>query len=341
MELIDYYLASALPDFSDFKALIKQDAFNLKYLQNPKPIRGISQGFLNRLQKLNLVDLEKEYVKAKKFGLLRIDQKSYPEILRKITEPPVYLFVWGKTKAFNKPSLAFVGSRRATVYGKKSTFNLIFNLQFPWAIISGLAMGIDSFSHQAALQSDKLTIAVLGSGFFNLYPSINQKLAQTIVKNGGMVISEYPPHFGPQQYYFPARNRIIAGLSQAVVVVEGAKHSGSLITAGLAGRYGRDVLVVPNDIFSLTSEGCFSLIKQGAKPVFSAEDIEEDYFKLFPKVKISKKTEPILDFLSTPKHIDEVAKFLSMTSGDTLSYLSKLEVENKIKNLGSGFYQTI
>lgn len=341
MQFEDYVLASALPEIADFQTLKKNKALNSKYVENPKPLKGLTQGFYNRLQKLNLNELKRYWQKAKIYKLLRVDYKDYPKILKTISDPPVYLFVWGNSKILGKTALAFVGSRRATAYGKKATYNLIFNLNFPWVIVSGLAMGIDGFSHRAALEAGKKTVGVLGSGFFNFYPCINQKLASEIVENKGVVISEYPPHFKPTQYFFPARNRIIAGLSQAVVVVEAAKQSGTLITASQAAKNGRDVMTVPNEIFSLTSEGCFFLMRQGVKSVFSASDIEEDYESLFPKVKTAKKKDPIIKYLITPKHLDEITKFIKKSSAETLIMLSELEITNKIKNIGSGFYQSL
>jgi DNA processing protein len=339
MKFEDYILASALPEINDFKILKKNKALNLKFAEHPQPLKGLSQGFFNRLKKLNLEELAKCFSKAKIYKLLRFDDKDYPEILKTISDPPVYLFIWGDAKILGQTALAFVGSRRATSYGRKVVYNLILNLNFPWVVVSGLAMGVDGFSHRAALEADKKTIGVLGSGFFNFYPYINEKLAGEIVENGGAVISEYPPHFKPAQYFFPARNRIIAGLSQAVVVVEAAKQSGSLITASQAAKNGRDVLTVPNEIFSLTSEGCFFLIRQGVKPIFNASDLEEDYEHLFPKVKTAKKQEPIFEYLATPKHIDEIAKFFKKSSAEILSWLAQMEIDGKIKNLGSGFYQ--
>ncbi|MDD3773875.1 MAG: DNA-processing protein DprA [Patescibacteria group bacterium] len=342
MNFKDYVLASALPEKKDFEIIHRNKTFNLNYLNNPKPLKNLSQGFFNRLQKLNLDELKKFYENAKnKYNLLRIDDKKYPKILKKIIDPPVYLFVWGNYKILGQPALAFVGSRRATAYGKKVTYNLIFNLNFPWVIVSGLAMGVDGFSHRAALEAGKQTVGVLGSGFFNLYPYINQKLAMEIVENQGAIVSEYPPHFEPTQYFFPARNRIIAGLSQAVIVVEAAKKSGSLITASQAAKNGRDVLCVPNEIFSLTSEGCFFLMRQGVKSIFAASDIEEDYFSLFPKVKNAKKKDPMLRYLITPKHLDEIAKKFKKSSSEILSQLAQMELDGKIKSLGSGFYQAI
>jgi len=347
MDFFDFCLACALPSNKDFLILKKEHQSTQKYIKSPKPLKGLSKGFYNRLRSLKLADLEKEYIKAKKFSLIRLDSKNYPRFLKEISDPPAYIFVWGNKNILSSPSLAFVGSRRATQYGKKVCFNLIFNLELNWTIVSGLAIGIDGFAHQAALESDKKTIAVLGSGFLNLYPSVHQPLAEKIIKDKGVVISEYPPQFKPEAYYFPARNRIISGLSLGVIIVEASRCSGSLITAALSAKYGREVFAVPNDIFSLTSQGCFSLIKQGAIPVFSASDIEEQFLAFGAKwlkqikPKKTKKPDLIIDFLKVPKHLDQIQKFLKLTSEQTLAKLSELEIEGKIKNIGSGFYQVI
>jgi len=340
MRFVDFCLANALPSQKDFLALKSAQALNSRYIKNPKPLKGLSRSFYKRLKNLSLLVLEKEFKKAKEFNLLRLDQKDYPQILKEIIDPPVYLFVWGRSKILNQCSLSFVGARRATLYGKKAVFNLIFNLIYPWVVVSGLAVGIDSFAHQAALHSDHKTVAVLGSGFLALYPSLNQGLAEKIVRSGGAVVSEYPPQFKPERYYFLARNRIIAGLSLATIVVEAGEKSGSLNTASHAARYGREVMAVPANIFRLTSRGCFTLMRQGAKPVFEAKDIEEEFVGFWPKTE-NKKSDSLLLFLSQPRYIEEVQKHLGLSASKTLVKLSELEVEGKIKNLGSGFYQAL
>lgn len=341
MRFSDFCFACALPSKKDFLSLKSAKALNTKYLKTPRPLKGMSRGFYQRLKQLDLSSLEKEFQKANRFVLLRLDQKQYPSILKEIPDPPVYLFVWGRVQPLQKSSLSFVGSRRATVYGKKAVYNLIFNLKFPWVIVSGLAIGVDSFSHQAALESDHQTVAVLGSGFFSFYPRVNQNLAKKIVRNRGVLISEYPPHFTPERYYFLSRNRIIAGLSLATVVVEAGEKSGSLSTASYAARYGREVMAVPGDIFRLTSKGCFSLMRQGAKPVFEASDIEEDFVGFFPEKKKEEKKDSLALFLSQPKHLEEIQKKFSLSAQETLAKLSELELKGKIKNIGSGFYQAL
>ena len=164
-------------------------------------------------------------------------------------------------------------------------------------------------------------------------------IVETLIENHIPMVKHLARHFSCRLPPVVQLDDLIqAGM---IGLIEAAKHSGTLITASLAARSGRDVLAVPNDIFSLTSEGCFVLIKQGAKTICNAEDIEEDYQKLFPKAKKVKNNDPLLDFLAVPKHIDEVAKFLSKSSSNTLSKLSELELDGKLKNLGNSFYQKI
>ncbi len=341
MNFFDFCLASTLPAYSDFLLLKKHKVLNLAYLKDPKPLKGQTRSFFKRLKSLDLEELKKDFKRAKKFTLLRVDQKQFPPLLKEIPDPPVYLFVWGKPEVLKAKALSFVGTRKATSYGKKITFNLVLNLRFPWVIVSGLAVGIDGFSHQAALDAGLKTVAVLGSGFFNLYPPTHRKLAEKIAKQGALV-SEYPPQLGPEKYYFVARNRIIAGLSLATVVVEAAEKSGALITASYAAKYGREVMAVGGDIFRLTSKGCFSLMRQGAKPIFSAEDIEEEFENLFLRhIGKTKKKEGILLFLAQPRHTEEIQEYLSCSSEEVSIKLAQLEVEGKIKNLGSGFYQAL
>jgi len=341
MNFFDFCLAHTLLTLKDFLILKKHKALNLRFLKRRHFIKGLSQGFYNSLRKLDFSSLEKDFKKAKRFKLLRVDSKNYPLLLKQIPDSPVYLFVWGNIKILNSHSLSIVGSRRATEYGKRVVNFLVSNLKYNWIIVSGLAIGIDGFAHKAALDFSKKTIAVLGSGFFNIYPSVHEGLAHKIIKEGGALVSEYPPSFKPERYFFPSRNRIIAGLSLATIIIEAGKHSGALITSSFAARYGREVMVVPANIFSLTSEGCFSLIKDGAKPIFKAEDIEEEFRFLDDfKEKVEKK-EPLFDFLKIPRHLEEIKKFLNLNSSETLKKLSQLEVENKIKDLGGGLFQAI
>jgi len=203
-----------------------------------------------------------------------ITNEKYPKLLKQIYDPPKCLYVLGNTEILNTPSIAIVGCRETTEYGRKSATYFSYNLaKQDITIISGLAKGIDSFSHIGALQAKGKTIAVIGSGLDIIYPKENIKLAKEIIKQGGAIISEYPIGTRPEKEHFPARNRIISGMSNAVLVVEAKEKSGSLITADFAIEQGKDVYAVPGNINSLNSVGTNNLIKDGAIPVSKFSDI--------------------------------------------------------------------
>jgi DNA processing protein len=200
---------------------------------------------------------------------------DYPRNLLHIYDRPAFLYVRGCLSPHDTP-VALVGSRHASTYGKYTTERLSRELALRGiTIVSGMARGIDSCAHRGALTAKGRTIAVLGSGLDVIYPPENKKLFQEISENGA-VISEYPPGTQPLAYQFPARNRIISGISHGVVVVEAGEKSGSLITARLAMEQGRDVFAIPGAIDSPTSRGTNSLIKQGAKLIENVDDILED-----------------------------------------------------------------
>lgn len=206
---------------------------------------------------------------------INFSSDKYPKQLREIYNPPKRIYAIGNIEILNKVGIAIVGSRKATEYGKKVAFRLSKDLsERDIVIISGLAKGIDSHAHIGSLnvQNGK-TIAVLGSGIKVIYPKENIELARQIVRKGGCIISEYPPDDTPNKSNFPERNRIISGLSKGVVIVEASEKSGALITADFALEQGREVFVVPGDIYSTTSVGTNKLIQQGAKLVMAVEDI--------------------------------------------------------------------
>lgn len=211
-------------------------------------------------------------------------------------------------------------------------------------IVSGLALGIDTLAHRAALEHGGKTIAVLGGGVDKntLYPQTNYSLSEKIVEKGGMVLSEYPPQFKPDKWTFPARNRIIAGVSRGVLVIEAPRHSGALITAYGALEQGRDVFAVPGDITRPESEGCNELIKRGAKPVLEAKDILEEYglvqssfLEQSLNTTLDKDEAALVSLLDTnPKHIDELVSLAEQPVSMISGILSLLEIKGVIKNIG-------
>ena len=200
-----------------------------------------------------------------------------PSLLAEIPDPPQRLYIRGTLPVFNeKICIAVVGSRRHTIYGMEACQKIINGLAgYPVVIISGLAVGMDTIAHESALKAGLPCVAVPGSGLDDsvLYPSQNRGLAHKILENNGCLLSEYEPLFKATRWSFPRRNRIMAGLAHAVLVIESEKHSGTKITAGLATEYDREVLVVPGSIVSSQSEGCNELLQQGALLVTSAKDI--------------------------------------------------------------------
>lgn len=221
---------------------------------------------------------EQELARIKRFGaeVVCYDDDAYPELLRQTADPPPVLYVCGREDLLNGLCLAVVGSRAATGYGRQVAFSLAKHLAAAGTtVVSGLALGIDARAHEGALCVQGATVAVLGCGLDVVYPGSNRKIYQQI-RDTGTLVSEYPLGTPPEGFRFPARNRIIAGMSRGVVVVEAAKRSGSLITAQLALDAGREVFAVPGRVDSFKSAGTHRLLKQGAKLVQTVEDIFEE-----------------------------------------------------------------
>ena len=224
-------------------------------------------------------DLEREMEELNKrlIKVITIEDKRYPKLLKETDSPPFILYIKGEENLLNQESLAVVGTRRPTDYGRKAVVQLVRQLaDKKLIIVSGLARGIDSLSHWQCLQNKGKTIAVLGHGLERIYPVENQRLADVIVAGGGALVTEYPLNFPMDKTNFPLRNRIIAGLTLGTLVIEGGERSGTKITANFAADYGREVFCVPGPITSLQSEGPAQLIQQGAKLVTKVEDIWEE-----------------------------------------------------------------
>ncbi len=258
---------------------------------------------------------------------------------------PKELYVLGDLPEItsNTRVLTVVGSRKYTSYGKEVCQKLIAGLAgTDTIIVSGLALGIDGIAHRAALDTGLRTVAVPGSGLSPkvLYPKSHYSLAKEIVERGGALISEYAPETNSMPYMFPARNRIMAGLSSAVLVIEAEEKSGTLITSKLATDYNRDVLTVPGNIFSDTAKGPHMLIRLGATPITSAaelrealglkRDTEENTQKVLP-LDISPEEKKLLDILYEPKSRDTLLAEADMTTTETLMTISLLEIKGLVK----------
>lgn len=315
----------------------------IKEILGPK----IGESFVNQRRALNPTDLHNR-IKRDKVKVLTLWDEEYPRLLKEIPDPPPLLYLWGEITLEDEKSLAIVGTRQMTRYGREVTELFAREIsQAGFTIISGLARGIDSCAHKAALEAAGRTIAVLGSGLGNIYPAENSKLASQIAKNGA-VVSELPPEVRATPGNFPARNRIISGLSLGVIITEAAGDSGSLITAGCALEQNREVFAVPGPIFSKQSEGTSRIIKEGAKLITRVEDVLEE-LGVQPMVGVqpliykpkNETEEKLLSLLEEQKHIDELVRDSQLDSGEVGSTLSLLELGGVVKNLGSGCYKRV
>lgn len=239
----------------------------------------------------NMIDI----LKKDKISFITWDDPDYPALLKEISSPPPVLYYKGRLDNGTNHHLAVVGSRKFSAYGEKAIDELLPEaISAGINIISGLALGIDSLAHQKALGLKGRTWAVLGSGLDekSIYPAANRRLAQEIIASGGALISEFPPGTPPYRQNFPQRNRIIAGLAQATLIIEAKEKSGALITADYSLEWNREVLAVPGNIFSEFSVGPNKLIKLGAKTITDSSDILEIYgLARYPENNLSTKSE--------------------------------------------------
>ncbi len=277
-----------------------------------------------------------------KFDLKILKGKQIPAALREIPQPAEKLYIAGELPGENIVCLAVVGSRKCTTYGKDAVRKVILGLRgYPIAIVSGLAVGIDSLSHEAALDAGLCAVAFPGSGISPqvLFPQSSLKLAEKIIDSGGCILSEFEPDFKAQYYAFPMRNRLVAGISKAALIIEAEEKSGTLITARMALDYNRDVLAVPGPINSMYSKGTNKLIKNGATPVTCSEDILEALgFKIDKESKQQSlfddalpKEKTILKLLTEPKERDDLIREMKMPTAEANALLSIMEIKGLIK----------
>ena len=239
-------------------------------------INGIGEAIANDImisKNEEILNYHIKYMKENNIKIININEREYPQVLKEIYDPPISLYVKGNIEKLNNKNIGIVGCRECTTYGKKSAEYFSYNLSKQNInIVSGLAKGIDSYAHLGSLNTGN-TIAVLGNGLDMIYPKENLELANEIIKRGGTIISEYPCGTKPDKMKFPARNRIISGISSGIIVIEAKEKSGTLITVDFALEQGRDVFVVPGNINSINSVGTNDLIKQGARVVTTYEDV--------------------------------------------------------------------
>lgn len=292
----------------------------------------------------------------KEINMVLFSEESYPQKLKECNNAPIALFYKGNIISLNNyKNVAIVGSRRCSYYGESLSEIISKELcKNEVGIVSGMAKGIDSFAHWGALRNDGYTCAVLGCGIDIIYPKQNKELYEEIARRG-CVVSEFLPGTQPLSYNFPLRNRIISGLSEAVIVVEASERSGSLITATYALDQGRDVFSVPGSILSETSKGTNKLIKEGAFPLTSVQDIcdllnieynsnKGDKIKLNKEkvIKLDKMEGKIYSVLNeTPMHVDDILKYANIDIKQLYEVLFELQLKNRITCLSGNYYVKI
>jgi len=292
--------------------------------------------------------LESEHIR-----ILSFNDTEYPPLLKEIYDYPVLLYIRGSIDSvLQRPTIAVVGTRKPTPYGQQATRTIVRELAASGIIIiSGLAIGLDSIAHETAVESNGITIGVLGSGIADksITPRSHIHLAHAIIQKGGAIVSEYSPDMQAGKGTFPARNRIIAGLSVGALVIEASSGSGSLITAKSALEYNRDVFAVPGSIFSPASEGTNTLLKQGARPVSCAQDI-------FDALQFSSQAQEISRSARDTSHlsaedrmilvalenesltIDALARITHLSVPVIGSRITFLELEGFVQDTGNGLY---
>ncbi|ODN31313.1 DNA-processing protein DprA [Fervidobacterium thailandense] len=284
----------------------------------------------------------RRYLSNDNVKLVTYWSEDYPEVLREIPDPPVYLFIKGNFEILKREMFAVVGTRRLTPYGKSVTAQITKEICHHFVIVSGMAYGIDSVAHETALSEGRPTVAVLGCGVEVVYPKSNLSLYKKILENG-CVVSEYLPWETPKKYTFVQRNRIISGLSKGTLVTEAGLDSGALITARFALEQGRDVFAVPGDITREASKGTNYLIKNGAFPVTDPSDILDYYgFKSYKKiVDLTESEKEIYDALSEPRFVEDISEALGKSITEILVTLTVLELKGIVLRRDDGTYQRV
>ncbi|MFA5070481.1 MAG: DNA-processing protein DprA [Patescibacteria group bacterium] len=312
---------------------------------------GLEEKMISIIQnKKKEIALEKEWQKLEKekISLMTIKDTGYPALLKEIYDPPAVLYWQGE---FINPSeflFAVVGTRKPSSYGRQATEEIVRPLaQNKISIVSGLALGIDAVAHQATLDSGGRTIAVLGSGLDIIHPRLNYRLAEKILENRGLILSEFPLGSPPLKPHFPQRNRVIAGLSLGTLIIEAPLRSGALITARFALEQNREVFCLPGSIFSPNSLGPNNLIKMGARPVTSYTDILNPLnLEMAGEFQENQTISPdtaeekiILKILSRqPLHIDKIIEGSKLKPSIINSALTLMEMKGMVKNIGGMHY---
>ncbi len=311
---------------------------------------GLSQRIIDNLLQLRAeIDLAKvmQDLENKDIQVLTWMDAGYPARLNEIETPPPVLYLRGELVPGDEWAVAIVGTRRITAYGRQVAMELASYLaRNGVTVVSGLARGVDTVAHTEALQAGGRTLAVLGNGIDRMYPPENRRLAERI-RTQGALITDYPPGTPPEAVNFPPRNRIISGLSLAVVVVEAGERSGATITASFAADQGREVFAVPGGIYARQSRGANRLIQQGARPLLNPEDILESLdMTLVVEHRAVRAVLPenelearLLEGLGQEQiHIDELTRRLGLSVQDVSAALAMMELKGMIRKVGSMRY---
>lgn len=300
---------------------------------------------------------ESERLRQKEICFVTLEEEAYPETLKNCFDAPFFLYYKGNLPQKEELLISIVGARKCTPYGSETAKILAGSLcEEGLGIVSGLALGVDRAAHEGALLGGGRTYAVLGCGPDRCYPPSNREVYEKILSCGGGILSEYPPETPPLSCFFPQRNRIIAGMSEGIVVTEARKKSGSLITAALGLDYGRNIYAIPGRVTDILSEGCNYLIREGAKPVLSSQDILVDFAergqserlkKRGTKTKKNKKIENSLasnekivyaSLRLNLQHIEEIQKQTGFAPQELAGILESLAARGCIKRYGQAYY---
>lgn len=328
--------------FGSLEAAWSAPSEELRAVLEPRPLAELCEA-RRRLDPLQ--DLER--IAERGIRVTYPGHHRYPPLLAEISGRPSVLFVRGDLTSADVAAVGIVGTRRATPHGRQTAGMIASDLgRAGVTVVSGLARGIDAAAHHAALEAGGRTVAVLGSGVDVIYPSEHRGLAERILESGA-IVSEQPPGAKPDAQNFPARNRIISGMSTGVVVIEAPTRSGALITASFAADQGREVFVVPGSVLTPSSEGSNGLLRDGARIVRSGQDVLED-LNLVPEGSPTATQRALLlderemalyaAIGNEPRHIDELAEETGFTTSETAALLLTMELNGLVRNFGAQFY---
>jgi DNA processing protein len=311
---------------------------------------GLGQKTLENLLQIRAqVDLDRvwESIQAQGIQVLTWEDEAYPARLKEIDQPPPVLYLRGELKPGDTWAVAIVGTRRITAYGRQVTEEVASALARDGiTIVSGLARGVDSVAHQAALEAGGRTLAVLGSGVDRIYPPEHRRLGEQVIAQGALV-SDYPPGTPPDANNFPPRNRLISGLSLAVIVVEAGATSGALITAAFAADQGREVFAVPGNINAPSSQGTNRLVRDGAHPLLDVQDVLEVLnLTMVTEQRVARAVLPadatearLLQVLGRqPLHVDDIRLQTGMPIEQVSAALALMELKGMVRQVGGMHY---